>query len=803
MVVGPGGLYTVCNTPALGVEPWLLTGAPGGGSVILDINPGPGSSNPGTMVRAGNLVYFMASDGVHGSELWVTNGTAAGTHMVEDITPGPFSTAWNWLAGIGDTLYFTPLAPGVGYELWVSDSTEAGTVMLKDINPGSAHSLPGPVVEFNGAVYFTANNGVNGTEMWTSNGTPGGTMLFKDINPGTAGSNPGVPIVFNGSLVFLADDGTDGAELWSSNGTVPGTSLLKDLEPGAGGSFPNSFKVIGDSLYFTAYSVATGGEPWTSDGTPGGTTMLKDIAPGSSSSGPANFIQTASGVVFQAYDAANGSEPWITDGTGPGTTLLKDINPGASSSNPGGFKEYHGLVYFSATEPVAGTEVWSTDGTPGGTAITADINSGVASSGVNWFVRMGDTLYFTAQTPAYGNEPWYLWTNGGAAIDTIVTSPKSGWNLVSLPVNAADGARSVLFPTSITSAFAWESGVYAAHDTLEPMPGYFLKFPSDTSVELIGTELTQDSVNVNAGWNLMGSISSPVDVGDVLLSAGLTLQSGFYGYNGGYFAASTIEPGQGYWVKANQAGTITLAASGNSPVPRRDPVVDEGVKQDAVAVSTISVIDALGRKGTLSYGAFDVPMLSRFEMPPLPPTGGFDARFRSGRSAEAYPAGGEVAAPIVLTGAVYPVRIEWAAAGDGGALVTSTGRTPLIAKGSLTIDSPDALLSLVLSAGSGTGQGALLPEAYALRGNYPNPFNPSTRIDYDLPVASIVRITVFDILGRAVATVADGIQEAGRKSAAWEAGSLAGGVYYYRLEATPLEKGWSTFTASGRMALIR
>jgi serine protease len=74
-----------------------------------------------------------------------------------------------------------------------------------------------------------------------------------------------------------------------------------------------------------------------------------------------------------------------------------------------------------------------------------------------------------------------------------------------------------------------------------------------------------------------------------------------------------------------------------------------------------------------------------------------------------------------------------------------------------------------------------LPEAYGLRQNYPNPFNPSTRIDYDLPEATRVTITVYDIMGREVARLVDGIMEAGSHSVVWNASYVANGVYFYRI----------------------
>ncbi len=78
-----------------------------------------------------------------------------------------------------------------------------------------------------------------------------------------------------------------------------------------------------------------------------------------------------------------------------------------------------------------------------------------------------------------------------------------------------------------------------------------------------------------------------------------------------------------------------------------------------------------------------------------------------------------------------------------------------------------------------------LPLDFKLEQNYPNPFNPSTVINYQLPVDSKVQLTVFDMLGREVTTLVNGeIQGAGSHKIIFEAGSLASGIYIYRLETS-------------------
>jgi endonuclease/exonuclease/phosphatase family metal-dependent hydrolase len=87
-------------------------------------------------------------------------------------------------------------------------------------------------------------------------------------------------------------------------------------------------------------------------------------------------------------------------------------------------------------------------------------------------------------------------------------------------------------------------------------------------------------------------------------------------------------------------------------------------------------------------------------------------------------------------------------------------------------------------------------EKYTLEQNYPNPFNPETSISYSIPEKTAVTITLFDSIGRTVATIVEDIQSAGRYTVRFDASDLAGGVYFYTLKT-------GTYRTGRKMLVVR
>lgn len=90
----------------------------------------------------------------------------------------------------------------------------------------------------------------------------------------------------------------------------------------------------------------------------------------------------------------------------------------------------------------------------------------------------------------------------------------------------------------------------------------------------------------------------------------------------------------------------------------------------------------------------------------------------------------------------------------------------------------------------------IIPEGYSLRQNYPNPYNPSTDIEFSILKNEYVKLVVYDYLGREVKTLVSEQLSPGSYSVSFDGENLSSGVYYYKLTA-------GSFTETKKMTLLK
>ncbi len=375
----------------------------------------------------------------------------------------------------------------------------------------------------------------------------------------------------------------------------------------------------------------------------------------------------------------------------------------------------------------------------------------------------------------------------------LTVAVSNGWNMVSVP-----GLHPInqnvdtwwAFRDLSANVFKYATGYQTVTD-VTPGIGYWMKHAGNRTYNT-GDEwpaggiqiVTHDPVTAAAGWNMIGGYELSVTASLVTTNPP-GLQSGpIYKYSSGYSVATTLDPGYGYWIKLTGAGQIIIPESLSKEDKQKEFFPDSWGK--------ILLTDAEGRHYTLYAIKEDSPDkgnrvdLAQYELPPSPPSGMFDIRYGSGRIAEDINSSTKT---IDMSGVTYPltVRVEnidlrfQDETGKNINSVLKSGESmeitnPLVNKLNVTKD--------------------ILPKEYALEQNYPNPFNPTTTIQFSVPKQTQLKINIYNTLGELVATIADGMYQAGYYKIMFDASKLSSGTYIYRLES-------SDFVEVKKMILIK
>jgi len=133
-----------------------------------------------------------------------------------------------------------------------------------------------------------------------------------------------------------------------------------------------------------------------------------------------------------------------------------------------------------------------------------------------------------------------------------------GWNLVGLPVIIDNTNYHLIFPESLEGTlYSFNDGYIQESEFLYGY-GYWLRFESSGNVTVTGNSINQLTIELNQGWNLISGISSEFILEDVDDSENLIIPGTVYGFENGYVQSNSLQPGNGYWLRASGPGFITL-----------------------------------------------------------------------------------------------------------------------------------------------------------------------------------------------------------------------------------------------------
>jgi ELWxxDGT repeat protein len=415
--------------------------------LVEDIHPGAGSSQLASLTTLGDVLYFVADDGVHGFELWRSDGSAEGTWLVKDIAAGPDNGLgpFNWrLVVLNDRLYFAADDGSGGAQLWSSDGSEEGTVRIVDLSGDRIlPTLLRLLVEYDGALFFMITTGsfstVEGSPrgsdvLWSSDGTDAGTVPLTQlgtIEPGPFGGYRSVTALrpSQGRLLALIREQFEccwGLQLLVIDPAMEARTVYSSslFPPFVGGPYEiGGVTELGTDLLLVAPEGASYGYLAcrlliTSSNPP---TIL---TPARALSCDTELVRLGESVFF-TDDFEGSFALWATDGTVEGTQPVATFGETDIAS---GLALADSTLFFSTHD----STLWVSDGTPTGTRAVRRFR---ADTGIAIRPRaVGDTVLFAADDGTGAA----LWKSNGAASGTAVIQrpPDSGgvWNLSQLAV---------------------------------------------------------------------------------------------------------------------------------------------------------------------------------------------------------------------------------------------------------------------------------------------------------------------------------------------------------------------------------
>jgi hypothetical protein len=379
--------------------------------------------------------------------------------------------------------------------------------------------------------------------------------------------------------------------------------------------------------------------------------------------------------------------------------------------------------------------------------------------------QMIENLWSMYRGNLHRNGTYYSNTNQS----NITVQNSEGWNLIGIPLSVEDHHYLTVFPTAIENTlFEFGDNSYISTFELFEGKGYWLRFSETGETPISGNHISSLEIDLAEGWNLISGLSESIMVIDIVDNNQIIVPNTVYYYEDGYFSANQLNPGMGYWLKTFDSGSITLNGNGRSF--KSSNIVKE--------IEGLNTIDINGVR--LYFGEIKTKIdLNQFDLPPKPPIGGFDVRFKGDTRVTKEKAEIEVMSTTEIITIAYNVVID---AGEymNWVLISETGDEFILEDtGELTVPSTERFV---------LNRKPVVPINFALHQNFPNPFNPITTLRYDLPSDALVTLSIYDMLGREITQLVNTNQQAGFKSVQWDATDMHGkpvsaGVYLYQIQA--------------------
>ncbi|MFP4544629.1 MAG: T9SS type A sorting domain-containing protein [Candidatus Kapaibacterium sp.] len=370
-----------------------------------------------------------------------------------------------------------------------------------------------------------------------------------------------------------------------------------------------------------------------------------------------------------------------------------------------------------------------------------------------------------------------------------------GWNFLSLPVRPTNTEADIVYPNASTDP--WIFGpIWYTEDILKPGIGFFTKYSSNIDTRFAGTFISEISTDLGdfirvfpgdtpqrGGWNSVGALSYPVSTDNIYFTQYLgetpdvsyTRKFGVWEYKTqeGYNRVNEMRPGKGYWVKVNangyynlEADPLRLSGKSSASVSSHDEIIALN------SATELKLSDNAQHKSSVYVTSDEKIKGEDFLMPPVPPMGIFDIRFKNGAYVSS-----DNGSIIQLQGVDYPVNIKFDYADANYTLTDAlTGDVlGIINKGksgSVIINNTSANAIKVEQGGIDFGFST-----------YPNPAVDNLNINYSVPSQRNVVIKLYDAMGNEILTALNKNVEAGNFSESVNISELTSGTYLIKMFA--------------------
>ena len=289
-----------------------------------------------------------------------------------------------------------------------------------------------------------------------------------------------------------------------------------------------------------------------------------------------------------------------------------------------------------------------------------------------------------------------------------------------------------------------------------------------------GASVSEIPVTLSAGWNLVSGGSETMGVETISDPDGIVVANTLYGFGTGYESSTELVPGQGYWIRTTATGDVVIGGAASRS------------REFADRLKNASSISFNGK--ALYFGA-TVPEAEKlsYSLPPVPPAGAFDVRY----SDDLIYTGST--GNIVVMNPYEELNISYHVADNSKWILTSVEGDifELSGSGHFSMTNIEyAEFTLVKSEIS------MEPVMFGLQGSYPNPFNPTTTINYSVETEGLTSLIVYDMMGREIKSLVSGYLMPNHYTVVWNGKDyfdrqVPSGIYLYRLtsgEFTDMKK---------------